>query len=203
MTDYSVKVLKQDDETVTVGGYGVVFGGVDLDGETFNADTDFMADLVPVKRVFYDHSLQEKVRHVLGKATEKVDDAGIWVEAQLDRHKDYMTEILKLVEEGVLGWSSGSVGHLIEREGKAIKRWPIVEYSLTPTPAEPRTLGVERIKTLAEANPNLKALLPEEPGDGSSADATEVIADATFQEYEKEDKYQYIQLRARAKLALD
>ena len=179
MEDYSVKVLKQNDKTVTVGGYGVIFGGVDLEGETFGADTDFMPDLVPVKSIFYDHASQEKVRNMLGKASEKVDDVGIWVEAQLDRHKEYITEILELVEKGILGWSSGSAGHLNLRDGKAIKRWAIVEYSLTPTPAEPRTLGVERIKALAKDNPDLKALLPEEPGDGSNVDVTVTIADAT------------------------
>lgn len=179
MEDCSVKVLKRTDEAITVGGYGVIFGGVDLDGETFTQDTDFMPDLVPIKSVFYDHASQEKVRNILGKASEKVDDAGIWVEAQLDRSKKYIDEIMELIEKGILGWSSGSAGHLNIRDGKAIKRWAVVEYSLTPTPAEPRTLGVERIKALAEANPNLKALLPEEPGDGSSAGVTVTIADAT------------------------
>ena len=187
-TKNTVKIIEQDESSVTVGGYGVVFDGVDLEGETFHAATDFMPDLVPVKLIMYDHGLQEKVRHIIGKtANEKWDEVGVWVEAQLDRHKDYVNHIIELVEEGVLGWSSGSVGHLVEREGKHIKRWPIVEYSLTPTPAEPRTIGVERIKQLAEANPDLEALLPQEPGDGSSADATVTVADATYQKYDQSE----------------
>jgi len=68
------------------------------------------------------------------------------------------------------------VGHLIEREGKTIKRWPIVEFSLTPTPAEPRTIGVERLKALALEHPELKALLPKEPGEGSVDAAKDVPA---------------------------
>lgn len=175
---YQVKVIDIDDDHAKVGGYGVIFGGVDLEGETFTSETDFMPDLVPVKLVLYDHGLQKTVRHTLGKAKEKIDEVGIWVEAQLDRHKDYVSEILQLIDEGILGWSSGSVGHLVERDGKTIKRWPIVEYSLTPTPAEPRTIGVERIKQLAEANPDLKALIPEGAGDVPD-DATVTIADAT------------------------
>lgn len=175
---YQVKVIDIDDDHARVGGYGVIFGGVDLEGETFTSETDFMPDLVPVKLVLYDHGLQKTVRHTLGKAKEKIDEVGIWVEAQLDRHKDYINEILQLIDEGILGWSSGSVGHLVERDGKTIKRWPIVEYSLTPTPAEPRTIGVERIKQLAEANPDLKALIPEGAGDVPD-DATVTIADAT------------------------
>ena len=37
--------------TVTVAGYGVIFGGRDLEGETFTRDTNYMLDLVPVKPV--------------------------------------------------------------------------------------------------------------------------------------------------------
>jgi HK97 family phage major capsid protein len=170
---YAVKVISQNDAVVTIGGYGVIYGGVDLVGETFTKDTDFMPDLVPQKLVMYDHGLQDEVKNILGKTVkEKEDDTGVWVEAQLYRHEAYLEEILELIDEKILGWSSGSVAHLIEREEGTIKRWPVVEYSLTPTPAEPRTLGVERLKALAQANPRLEALLPQEPGDGSSADAT-------------------------------
>lgn len=194
MADTQVKILKMEEDVATVGGYGVIFGGEDLEGERFAADTDFMPDLVPVKLVLYDHAMGE-VKHIIGQAAEKIDEVGIWVEAQLDRSREYVEAVLKLVEEGVIGWSSGSVGRLVERDGKNIKRWPIVEYSLTPTPAEPRTLGVERIKKLAEANPDLKALLPQDDGESSSEDATVENAEA-------ETKDKYIQLKARAKLAL-
>ena len=194
MPDYAVKIIEQDADSVTIGGYGVVFGGVDLQGETFDQDTDFMPDLVPAKLVMYDHGQQE-VKHVLGKTiSELADDTGVWVEAQLDRHQSYVKEILKLIEEKIIGWSTGSVGHLVERDEGVIKRWPVVEYSLTPTPAEPRTLGVERIKALAKDNPHLEALLPQETGEVSSADAT---GDNKAGESEQ------IQLKARAMLALD
>ena len=43
----SIKSITAD--TVTIAGYGVVFGGSDLDGETFTKDTDYMLDLVPNK----------------------------------------------------------------------------------------------------------------------------------------------------------
>lgn len=164
MKTTKVEIKSIDDEKAVVAGYGVIYGGDDLEGENFQQDTDFMLDLVPVKLVFYDHTLQAEVKHVLGNAAVTPTDVGLWVEAQLDRHKRYVNEIIKLVEEGVLGWSSGSIGHLVERQGKTIKRWPIVEFSLTPTPAEPRTLGVERLKALALENPDLKALLPKETG---------------------------------------
>jgi HK97 family phage major capsid protein len=171
----AVKILDMTDDAATVGGYGVLFGGVDLDGETFTADTDYRMDLVPTKLVFYDHMARE-VKHQLGTVGNdniKADDKGIWIEAQLNRSVEYVNEVLKLVEKGVLGWSSGSVAHLTQRAEGVIKSWPIVEFSLTPTPAEARTLGVERIKALARLDPSLKALVPETgPGNPVVENAT-------------------------------
>jgi HK97 family phage major capsid protein len=172
----TVVIKSINDDQAVVAGYGVIYGGEDLEGENFQPDTDFMLDLVPVKMVFYDHTLQHEVKHMLGNATVTPNDSGLWVEAQLDRHKVYVNEILRLVEEGILGWSSGSVGHLVEREGKTIKRWPIIEFSLTPTPAEPRTLGVERLKALAKEFPELKALVPKEAGKALGNAASEKLA---------------------------
>lgn len=153
-----------DTKHATIAGWGVVFGDVDLTGDTFTKDTDFQLDLVPVKPVFYDHTMDGSVKNVrLGSVinTELKTD-GIWIEAQLERNKEYVEEVLSLVKAGVLGWSSGSVGHLVRRDEKFIKSWPVVEFSLTPTPAEPRTLGVEQIKALAVSSPDLSNLLPED-----------------------------------------
>jgi HK97 family phage major capsid protein/HK97 family phage prohead protease len=123
-----------------VAGYGVVFGGVDLTGETFTGETDFRLDLVPRKLVLYDHGLDEPLRDEIGTVLDvRQDERGLWVEAQLDRRAAYVDQVLDLVQQGALGYSSGSVAHLVRREGPVIKSWPIVEFSLTPTPAEPRT----------------------------------------------------------------
>lgn len=157
----AIKLLNFDDDTVTIGGYGVVFGGSDLVEDTFKPDTDLGLDIVPHKPIYYDHTLG-KVKNKLGEVVkEKADEMGLWIEAQLDRHREYVDEVMALLKKGALGWSSGAVAHLVEREGRMLKRWPIYEFSLTPTPAEPRTLGVELIKTLAEADPRLKAFLPQ------------------------------------------
>jgi HK97 family phage major capsid protein len=151
-----VKLLKKTDDVAVVGGYGVIFGGKDLVGEAFSKYTDFMLDAVPSKVVTYDHALQEPIKHFIGKTIkEEITEKGIWIEAQLDRAKEYVDEVLSLVEDGALGWSSGTVGHLIEMQGNLIKRWPVFEYALTPTPAEPRTLSAERIKSLEDAYPEM------------------------------------------------
>lgn len=157
----AVKLIALNDDTAIVGGWGVIFGGKDLYGETFTKSTDFMLDLVPNKPVLYDHSLGE-VKHIIGKAIKiEPRDAGLWVEAELKRNEEYVSQVLELVQKGALGWSSGSVSHLVRMDGSQIKAWPLIEMSLTPTPAEPRTLGVEVIKTLVESDPSFEALMPE------------------------------------------
>lgn len=140
MTTTMVALKALSPTHAVIGGYGVVFGGRDLAGESFAADCDFQLDLVPRKPVFYDHTLQHEVRHEIGEVLRVVpDEWGLWVEAQLDRRKLYVAQVLELVRQGALGYSSGSVPHLVRRERAVIKVWPLVEVSLTPTPAEPRS----------------------------------------------------------------
>jgi hypothetical protein len=177
----TVEIKAITDDTITVAGYGVVFGGKDLEGETFTPSTDYMLDLVPQKLVMYDHGQNEKIGHTIGTLKNDgitADEYGLWIEAELDRHAKYVEQIRELAERKALGWSSGSVAHLTQRNGTTIKRWPVVEFSLTPTPAEPRTLGVDVLKYLAETDEVFEALLPE--GDRTSpvqnADAENVDA---------------------------
>jgi HK97 family phage major capsid protein len=166
----SIKAIT--DSAVTVAGYGVIWGAHDLEGDTFTRDTDLDLDYVPVKRVYYDHKLDPDAKEVLGKVTATlVDETGLWVEAQLDRSAKYVAAVVKLIEKGVLGWSSGSISHLVHRGGSILKSWPIAEFSLTPTPAEPRTLGVRRLKALVAEHPELEALLDEVAIAAALADA--------------------------------
>jgi HK97 family phage major capsid protein len=143
----TLSIKSINDDSYTVAGWGVVFGGRDLEGDTFNEDTDFMLEVVPEPIVLYDHAME--LKKVIGKVV-KIDKQkiGLWMEAQISRSAKYAEEILTLVKAGKLGYSTGSVGHLVERLEGNIKRWGIYELSLTPTPAEPRTLGVEYLKTL-------------------------------------------------------
>ncbi len=171
----------EGESTVTIGGYGVVFGGEDLQGETFTKDTDFWLDrLTRTPPVLYQHGRDAQMQKtVVGHATiADPDDVGLWVEAQLDLSDRYTEALTRLAREGKLGWSSGTAGHLAERRGKQITSWPVVEMSLTPTPAEPRTLGLVEIRSLTELEPALKALLPED--DGKSSVASEETGASTM-----------------------
>ena len=153
-----------------IGGYLVIWGASsnghatdaakaeriqrDLQGEYFTRQTDVGLDWYEQRPVLYHHGLDGALKAaVIGVIdTLRPDDIGLWAEAQLDLHKRYVRAVQRLVDQGVLSWSSGSLPHLVEVEGDGwIKRWPIVEGSLTPTPAEPRHTDVQTLKSAYKA----------------------------------------------------
>ena len=140
-----------------VGGYLVVWGDAatpDLQGEYFSADTDFALDWYEKRPVLYQHGLDGTLKAALvGEIdTLRADEVGIWAEAQLDMRHRYVQAVHRLVAKGVLAWSSGSLPHLVERGADGhIKRWPLVEGSLTPTPAEPRYTDVQTVQSAYKA----------------------------------------------------
>ncbi len=137
-----------------VGGYLVRFTSEkepDTVDEYFDADTDLGdADKSPV---YYQHGQDPVLKtRKLGVAALKRDDFGVWAETQLKLRDEYEKFIYQMVEDGKVGWSSGTAGHLVEREEKGaavwLKSWPLgLDASLTPTPAEPRN-GVLPLKSI-------------------------------------------------------
>lgn len=126
----------------------VLFGreAKDLEGDYFTPGTDLWQDFSqPVSVPFlYAHGLDPQLKHTKlggGKVALSRDDAGVWMEGQLDIADRYQAKIYEMVEAGLIGTSSGSIAHLVERkaEGKSfeLKSWPIAEASLTPKPCNP------------------------------------------------------------------
>ena len=140
-----------------VGGYLVVWGDAsrpDLQGEYFTPDSELGLDWYPRRPVLYHHGLDETLGpELIGQIeTLRPDAQGVWVEAQLDLRNHWTRAVLDLVGRGALGWSSGSLPHLVAVEPDGhIRRWPIVEGSLTPTPAEPRLTDAVAVKAAFEA----------------------------------------------------
>lgn len=136
-----------------VGGYLVNWGSPsqkDLTGEFFTPQTELGLDWYTQRPMLYHHGLDGSVKStVIGVIdTLKTDQVGVWAEAQLNMRNQYVEQVLKLIQKGILGWSSGSLPHLVEVAGNGeIKRWPICEGSATPTPAEPRRTGIATIKS--------------------------------------------------------
>lgn len=143
----NLKYAVADDGSLEIEGVGIPFGGPlngkDLHGQFFSKNTDFVWDLVPdgQRPLMYQHGLDETLRTaVIGRwAVKRIDDSGVWISAQLDKRSEYVEEIKELIDAGVLGLSSATMGHLVKVATKSgeILRWPVVELSLTPNPANP------------------------------------------------------------------
>ena len=139
-----------------IGGYLIEFTDFenrkgtppDLTKEFFTSKTDYDTELPTSRTLYFDHG-QDKVlkRRKLSKAELKEDDIGIWAEGILDTRDKYLAKLYELAEKGVLGWSSGSAPHLVEKKKNAsgfieITSWPIVEASLTHQPCNPFSRAV-------------------------------------------------------------
>jgi hypothetical protein len=137
--------LKTLDDSGRVGGRLVTFGGKDLDGEEFTAETYYGArsgdgadclfhHMLPVKGV-----APELADHIFSPIKATKDEVGIFAETVLNLADDYEKKVHDLVKAGKLGWSSGAPEHTVRKSADGvIERWIIAEASFTPTPAEPR-----------------------------------------------------------------
>ncbi len=131
-----------------VEGLAIPFGTAskkDLDGEYFDARTDLCLPWFGEtgRPILYGHGLNPAVKaEVVGRQTlfDQRDD-GVWIQVELDKSSRYRERVGKLIEQGALSFSSGSMPHLVQtgKDGH-IDRWPWVENSFTPTPAHPRAV---------------------------------------------------------------
>jgi HK97 family phage major capsid protein len=195
---HSLKALNNEGR---VGGYLVVWGTPnqrDLQGEFFTAQSELGLDWYEQRPVLYHHGMDGTLKSaVIGMIDVLKEDAvGLWSEAQLDLRNRYVQTVLKLVKRGVLGWSSGSLPHLVEVEPNGfIKRWPIVEGSLTPTPAEPRFTDVGTITKTYEQlpgwNPARLALDTELQGMPSWTIKSATAPELTLEELELSTKAEF------------
>ncbi len=108
----------------------------------FDKRTDYGLDAFPVVNApaLYQHGLDKTLQvKPVGRVTRlKVDDVGLWIEAQLALKDEYDKAVHALAKRGLLSWSSGALPQsVIEADDGHIDRWYIIEASLTPTPATP------------------------------------------------------------------
>lgn len=147
-----------------VGGYLVEFsdpstktGSPDLDREFFARDTDYDLDEGKKATVYFDHGRDPvlKKRKLGQRAMMRMDDVGVWIEHQLNRADQYEAAIEQLAKAGKLGWSSGSLPHLVEKKSVGgftkIISWPLGDdASYTPEPASfTRTNKAIALKSVA------------------------------------------------------
>lgn len=120
--------------------FGGPFNGKDIDGEDFGPDTDFAFDLFPHGRpTLYDHGTDPAMKAtVQGRQTEYEvrPDEGVWAKVQLDKAAKYHATVKRMIDQGLLFFSSGSAPQMAAKNADGhITRWPWLELSLTPTPA--------------------------------------------------------------------
>jgi HK97 family phage major capsid protein len=149
-----------------VEGYLISWGtpqDADLEGQYFTPNTDLGLNWFNGNYpVLYHHGLDNTLGiKVIGRITAvKTDDVGLWVRAQLNLADTYAREVYDMVQTKQFGWSSGSIDHLVKVAPDGhIKRWVLVEGSITPTPAQPRKTTVRAFKSILPANSPLHRYL--------------------------------------------
>jgi len=119
---------------------GLYYDGKDVDGEAFIPKTDFCFDWFGKsgRPLLYHHGLDPTMGPaVIGRQTDYEQRAeGIWAESQLETAAKFRKGVDRLIEAGALTYSSGAMPHLATKNANGhITRWPWVELTLTPTPA--------------------------------------------------------------------
>lgn len=167
---------KMSDGNTKLAGYLVRFGDAtktDLTGEYFTAATDFGE--VGKSQSWFNHrqpveykGKQMSYTEQLPDAALKLDEYGIFAEIVLGARNEYEKMIADWGIKGLLGWSSGTAPHLVDRKANEITRWRLgLDASLTPTPAEPRN-KVNPLKSISVKQDNAEL----DPQDKRTADAT-------------------------------
>lgn len=166
MDDIASTAVKALDDSGKIGGYLIVWGSPDQrdlsswpnkdgsKGEYFTKATELNLDWFEQRPALYHHGLDKDTKTTLIGTIDsiKMDDIGLWATAQINKRNRYAKAVEQLVKDGKLSWSSGTLPHLAERgmDGQ-IKRWPLIEGSLTPTPAEPRFTHISSAKAIGLA----------------------------------------------------
>lgn len=115
--------------------------GRDFDAEFFSPATDFLFDWFRGERpTLYQHTWDKGIGtdRLGGVVSHEALDRGIWTRAQLDIRSKWYDAIRDLIGNDGLSFSSGAypAGVAVAKSGE-ILRWPWVELTLTPTPANP------------------------------------------------------------------
>ena len=149
--DMTVKFAEGSDTIIE--GYGVPFG-LDLDGQQFTPATERHHDWFPKggRPILVDHGFDSTIKFskVGEELSTETREEGDWVRAQLDKASKYYSRVKKLVEAGKVGWSSAAPDHKVKIAADGtIERWPVIEYSLTVTPAKPNQVAFAMKSALA------------------------------------------------------
>lgn len=178
-------------------GYGLLYGGVDLENETFPPTVDLGLEGRLTVPALWRHGMDPEIGiRKFADASFRRDSKGLFIEGEFRRLDKIENDLLAAINRGKLGFSSGSSSHLVRKKQRGdtveISHWPIAEVSLTPTPVEPRTL-VLPLKELREVS--LKDLMAS----GAGAEY-ETMMQSFYDERIEKAKQEFYDLRARFQL---
>jgi hypothetical protein len=115
----------------------------DLHGDIFTPQTDLGVKDGQELGLLWHHNLDPELRGLIGKGVVKKTAAGLWFASWLNRRDEYESYILKMIELGKAGYSSGAYAPGVVRQpipGKAkafrLAKWPVIEGSITPIPCD-------------------------------------------------------------------
>jgi len=144
-------VLKSVGDGGTYGAMCVRFGSEDepdTTGEWFDEFTDFAFKSAELHApLLFNHAVpigssataKRFSDTVFGDATIERVPGGLFGTITLSPADQLHSAVARMIENGALRFSTGSTTQFARRDGGGrITRWPIVELSLTPQPAEPR-----------------------------------------------------------------
>lgn len=165
--DLAIKSLGRN----RVGNYLCVWGDPDrrdLSGEWYTpntADLTTIFDAVGVLPSLYHHAMDKNLKSAVIGLVDRMekDDVGLWVEAQVREHEMYKRMIMPLINQKKLGWSSGTLpgAREVNKATGEIKRWAIVEATMTPTPMEWRMAVQWQVQNIKSAYQGIGLNLPD------------------------------------------
>lgn len=164
--DNSLRVIRKDDETVTVGNYLLTYGKPDLEGhgssrvnpdgskgEYFTPETKWASPYTEsgTLHVDWEHGGDVSTPELAGEhgilgyadvSTAKSDERGLFIERTLSRRNKYVDWLTDLIEAGKVGTSSQAIrGRTKRAEDGFIEQWPLFRDSLTVNPMQWENVG--------------------------------------------------------------
>ena len=151
---------EQGDDSLRVRGWLMRFGIAGTDGRRFTRESETTlpghdnAKVLSVQDtpILWRHGKGPPEAEPIGvlQSAERRDD-GIWVEGVLNERSRYLSAVQELLKRGALGWSVGSVEHLVKLVGNTFTRFPVVEATLTPMPIHPLATAMQGSEVSASA----------------------------------------------------
>ena len=148
-----MRIMQRNDDAYEFEGRLIVFDdpgpwdGLVFTGETqtaLPAQNTVLA--VTPNPVMFDHAMDNVVGptifgYIQAEGQEKRKD-GLWIKGQIDRAIAYADELAEVIDSQMMGMSSSTSGILAQFSGNYALRWPVMESSITPIPANPNTLAM-------------------------------------------------------------